>query len=200
MRVRLLMIMISMAAFIFNVDAQRIRSERNGRANVVRTSNRGVDNPNRINRRDNGNGRKLGHDKSRGNNGRFGRDNGRDNGNGRKLGHFKNRDNRGNGNGRKLGHLKNRNNRGRFVREDRRGYYDYDFRNNRRVYVRRGIQPSSRHIWVSGHWRYDARFGREVWINGRWTLRRGYHQWRAGYYGLIGGSYGWINGGWIRVY
>ena len=91
-------------------------------------------------------------------------------------------------------------NYGRSTSVSARGYYDYDFRRGRRIAVRRGVRPSSRHIWVSGHWRFDRRLRRDVWIGGHWSKRRTYHRWVPAHYAVLGGVRIWVEGCWTRVY
>ncbi|WP_422006973.1 hypothetical protein [Roseivirga pacifica] len=91
-------------------------------------------------------------------------------------------------------------NYGRSTTVSARRYYDYDFRRGKRIVVRRGVRPSGRHIWVSGHWRYDRRLRRDVWIGGHWSLQRSYHRWVPAHYAVLGGANIWVEGCWTRVY
>ncbi|WP_286754875.1 hypothetical protein [Roseivirga sp. UBA838] len=77
-----------------------------------------------------------------------------------------------------------------------RVYYDYDFRNGRRIAVRRGYRPSNRHIWVSGYWHYDHRLRRDIWIDGHWSVRRSHHRWVPGHYRVFNGIRIWVEGCW----
>ena len=84
-----------------------------------------------------------------------------------------------------------------------RGYsviYDYDFRNGRRYRIERRARPSSRHIWVGGHWRYSSRLQRDIWIDGCWTVRANYHRWVDGHYERFRGRRIWVDGCWTRNY
>lgn len=84
---------------------------------------------------------------------------------------------------------------------NRRGrYYDYDFRRGRRIVVNRGYRPSKRHIWVSGHWKYSRRLGRDIWVDGRWAVRRAYHRWVPGRYQRFNGIRIWVDGCWSVAY
>ena len=80
-----------------------------------------------------------------------------------------------------------------------RGFYDFDFRRGRKVWVRRGQRPSNRHIWLAGHWRFNRRLGRDVWIDGRWVVRGRNHRWRPAHYERINGRRIWVDGCWIRI-
>ncbi len=80
-----------------------------------------------------------------------------------------------------------------------RGHYDFDFRRGRRVFVRRGLRPSNRHIWLAGHWRFNRRLGRDVWIDGRWVVRARNHRWRPAHYERIDGRRIWVDGCWIGI-
>lgn len=79
-------------------------------------------------------------------------------------------------------------------------YYDYDFRTGRRIQVNRGYRPSSRHIWLAGHWRYSPRFRRDVWVDGGWSIRRANHRWVPGRYQRLNGVRIWVDGCWSVVY
>ena len=80
-----------------------------------------------------------------------------------------------------------------------RGYYDFDFRTGRRVWVRRGLRPSNRHIWLAGHWRFNPRLGRDIWVDGRWVVRGRNHRWRPAHFERINGRRVWVDGCWIRI-
>jgi hypothetical protein len=39
-------------------------------------------------------------------------------------------------------------------------------------------QPSRRHVWIEGHWRWSDRRNDWVWVSGRWKVPpRGYRHW-----------------------
>lgn len=90
-------------------------------------------------------------------------------------------------------------NYGRSVTLRDRGFYDFDSRRGRRVYVRRGLRPSNGHIWLAGHWSFNARIGRDVWVDGRWVVRRNNHRWRAAHYERVNDRRVWVDGCWIRL-
>ena len=66
-----------------------------------------------------------------------------------------------------------------------------------RQFSRRPYQPSRRHIWIGGHWKYNRRFDREVWVDGYWTVRQKHHRYVDGHYTRRGGARIWIPACWV---
>ena len=78
--------------------------------------------------------------------------------------------------------------------------YDYDYRNGKRYRIRRGVRPSQRHIWITGHWRFNRRLGREVWVDAHWAQRGRNHRWIDGHYESFRGRRTWVPGCWTIIY
>lgn len=59
----------------------------------------------------------------------------------------------------------------------------------------RGVAPSPKHAWVSGHWAWSS--GRYGWKPGHWIVRpRPRVEWVAGKWVESGGGWKWVPGHW----
>lgn len=64
------------------------------------------------------------------------------------------------------------------------------------VVVKKGPRPSRHHVWVGGHYTWNARRGKYVWVNGCWTRPRRGKVWVGGRWKRTRGGYVYVPGRW----
>lgn len=57
----------------------------------------------------------------------------------------------------------------------------------------------SGHIWVDGHWKWNANKNKYIWVDGHWKSVKAGHEWQAGYWVAANGGHKWVPGRWVAV-
>ena len=69
--------------------------------------------------------------------------------------------------------------------------------NTPHVKVKRSNRMRKGHIWIDGHWKWSAFYGKYVWIRARWERERRGYRWTPGYWKESSGGYFWVKGCWV---
>ncbi len=58
-------------------------------------------------------------------------------------------------------------------------------------------QPSPDHVWIRGHYRWDANHAAYIWLPGHWQVHpAGYVRWVPGHWQQADGRWYWVEGHW----
>ena len=63
----------------------------------------------------------------------------------------------------------------------------------------KGPPPTTEHVWVSGHWRWDPGTKAHVWIPGHWEKHKHGHVWVHSHWVSYGGKYHFVAGYWRKT-
>jgi hypothetical protein len=67
-----------------------------------------------------------------------------------------------------------------------------------KVVIVKPAAPSSRHIWIDGHWKWDKIQKQYVWVEGYWIKQKRGHAWVDGHWLDTPNGFKWVPGHWKR--
>ncbi len=59
--------------------------------------------------------------------------------------------------------------------------------------------PGKGHVWIDGHWKWNAKQNKYVWRKGHWVKKKRGHRWVAGHWVNAPKGHKWVPGHWARA-